>query len=36
MMLQSTDSKKISNKEDPMEDVWISFNNGNEIVIVGG
>jgi hypothetical protein len=32
-MLLSTDPKKLSNKEGPEEDVWISFRRGNKIDI---
>lgn len=33
-VLQSTDSKKQNNKEDPREDAWISLRRGNTIDIV--
>jgi hypothetical protein len=30
-VLQSTDSKKQNNKEDPREDAWISLRRGNKL-----
>jgi hypothetical protein len=35
-MLQSTDPKKLGNKEGPREEVWISLRRGNKIDVGGG